>query len=335
MKTANIVSTIVAGAALTVITLTASAQTILRLGHSGSPTSSQHLAAQKMAEVVASKTQGALRIQIFPESQLGDDASAIAQVQSGSLDMVMAGTSAFVPLAPRLTEIDLPYSFDSPVKAWRELDSDFYGKSLLNEPLAHGIKGLGFWEVGFRLISSNKGFVETPADLKGLRLRVEGNPQQHEYFRALGARPVSVPLGELFQALKSGKLDGQDFPLPITYSSKLYEVQKYVTLTRHAYTALMVAINLQRFQSLPPAQQQALLAAVVVGRDFQRDLNAKNEQEIIADLRAHDVQVLESIDPAPFRAIATVQSANYFASRLLVGPKTINAQTATARQAQP
>jgi tripartite ATP-independent transporter DctP family solute receptor len=295
--------------------LAAPAQTVLRLSHAGSPTSSQHLAALRMAEVASAKTQGTLRIEIHPESRLGNDAKAIAEVQAGALDMVMAGSPNFVSLAPRLIEIDLPYSFDTLRQAHRELDSTFYGQSLLNEPAPKGIKGLAFWEVGFRIITSNKGFVRTPEDLKGVRLRVVGNPQQHEFFKALGAQVVTMPLGELYEALKAGKLDAQDHPLPITYSSKLYEVQKYVTMTRHAYTALMVAINLRRFETLSPAHQKALMEAAAAGREFQRELNARNEASIVAELRGKGVQVLESVDPKPFRVLASKQSATYFSRR--------------------
>lgn len=296
--------------------LAASAQTVLRLSHAGSLSSSQHLAALKMAEVVKEKTQGGLRIDVYPESQLGNDAKAIADMQSGALDMVMAGSPNFVVLAPRLVEIDLPYSFDTPQRAYRELDSRFYGQTLLNETVAKGIKGLAFWEVGFRIITSNKGFVQTPEDFKGLRLRVVGNPEQHEFFKAMGAKTASMPLGELYKAIQADTLDAQDHPLPITYSSKLYEVQKYVTMTRHAYTALMVAINAGRFESLSAVQQKALMEATVAGRYFQRELNAKNEKTIIADLRRQGVNVLESVDSRPFRILAIKQSANYFSRRL-------------------
>ncbi len=307
---------VVAGVVLVLLSVAASAQTVLRLSHAGSLSSSQHLAALKMAEVIKEKTQGALRIDVYPESQLGNDAKAIADMQDGALDLVMAGSPNFVPLAPRLVEIDLPYSFDTPQRAYRELDSKFYGQSLLNEPLAKGIKGLAFWEVGFRIITSNKGFVKTPDDLKGLRLRVVGNPEQHEFFKALGAQTVAMPLGELYKAIQADKLDAQDHPLPVTYSSRLYEVQKYVTMTRHAYTALMVAINTRRFESLPAVQQRALMEAAVAGRDFQRELNAKNEKIMLADLRRQGVNVLESVDSRPFRQLAIKQSANYFSRRL-------------------
>lgn len=290
------------------------AQTVLRLSHVGSLTSSQHLAALKMAESVNAKTKGDLRIEVHPNSTLGNDAKSIADVKSGALDMSMAGSGNFVSLAPRLAEIDQPYSFQNAREAWKELDSPLYGQALLKETSASGIKGLSFWEVGFRVISSNKGFVQTPADFKGLRLRV-GNSTQTEYFKELGAETVSMPLGELHAALKAGKLDAQDHPLPITYSAKLYEVQKYVTMTRHAYTALMVVINLNRFESLTPVQQKALLEATVVGRDFQRALNAKEEANTIADLRKKGVEVLETVESRPFRMLAIKQSSRYFANR--------------------
>lgn len=290
------------------------AETVLRLSHVGSLTSSQHLAAFKMAESVNAKTKGDLRIEIHPNSELGNDAKSIADVKSGALDMTMAGSGNFVSLAPRLAEIDQPYSFQSPKDAWKELDSPLYGQALLKETSPSGIKGLSFWEVGFRVISSNKGFVKTPADFKGLRLRV-GNSTQTEYFKELGAQTVAMPLGELYSALKADKLDAQDHPLPITYSAKLYEVQKYITMTRHAYTALMVAINQKRFESLTPANQQALLEATVIGRDFQRALNAKNEASMIADLRSKGVQVLETVESRPFRMLAIKQSSRYFSNR--------------------
>jgi len=298
----KVINAFIVAAALALSALAAQAQTVLRLSHAGSPTSSQHLAALKMAEVVSAKSQGSLRLDIHPESRLGNDTKAIADVQAGTLDMVMAGSPNFVSLAPRLIEIDLPYSFDTPRQAYRELDSGFYGQSLLNEPAGSGIKGLAFWEVGFRIITSNKGFVKTPEDFKGLRLRVV---------------TVTMPLGELYEAIKAGKLDAQDHPLPITYSSRLYEVQKYVTMTRHAYTALMVAINIRRFESLSAAHQKVLIEAAIAGRDFQRELNAKNEAALIAELRGKGVQVLEAIDTKPFRVLASKQSATYFSRRFI------------------
>jgi tripartite ATP-independent transporter DctP family solute receptor len=298
----KVINAFIVAAALALSALAAQAQTVLRLSHAGSPTSSQHLAALKMAEVVSAKSQGSLRLDIHPESRLGNDTKAIADVQAGTLDMVMAGSPNFVSLAPRLIEIDLPYSFDTPRQAYRELDSGFYGQSLLNEPAGSGIKGLAFWEVGFRIITSNKGFVKTPEDFKGLRLRVV---------------TVTMPLGELYEAIKAGKLDAQDHPLPITYSSRLYEVQKYVTMTRHAYTALMVAINIRRFESLSAAHQKVLIEAVIAGRDFQRELNAKTEAALIAELRGKGVQVLEAIDTKPFRVLASKQSATYFSRRFI------------------
>ncbi|WP_114968673.1 DctP family TRAP transporter solute-binding subunit [Rhodoferax ferrireducens] len=301
---------------------------VLRLSHVGSTTSSQHLAALRMAETASELSQGTLRIDVFPNSELGNDAKSIADVKAGTLDMTMAGSGNFVSLAPRLAEIDLPYSFQTPKEAWHELDSPYFGRPLLNETLAAGIRGLSFWEVGFRIITSNKGFVKTPADFKGLRLRV-GNATQAEYFRALGAHTISMPLGELYEAIKADKLDAQDHPLSITYSEKLYEVQKYVTITRHAYTALMVAINAKRFNALSPAHQKALLDAAVAGRDFQRSMNAKTEASMIADLRSKRMEVFENIESRPFRVLAITQSSRYFSNRLSGPTKPVNPTTAT------
>lgn len=290
-------------------------QTVLRMAHAGSLTSNQHIATLEMAKTVNKLTNGTLRIDIFPAGQLGNDAKTIADVKAGILDMTMGGSGNFTSLSPRLAEIDLPFAFQTSRQAWRELDSKYFGGMILAETTPSGVKGLMFWELGFRLISSNKGFIKTPSDLEGLRLRVY--PGQAEYFKSLGAKTISMPLGEILEAVKADKLDAQDHPLGITYSAKLYEVQKYITLTKHAYTALLIGINAKRFDSLSVAHQKALMEGLTVGRDLQRDLNAKSEAAMLADLRSKGVQVLEEIESRPFRVFAITQSSKYFSKQLL------------------
>ena len=304
-------------------------QTVLRMAHAGAPTSSQHLASLEMAKIVSKLTNGTLRIDIFPSSQLGNDAETMAEVKAGTLDMAMGGSGNFTSLAHRLAEIDFPFSFQTPRHAWRELDSKYFGGMILAELAPSGVKGLVFWELGFRLISSNKGFIKTPGDLDGLRLRVY--PGQAEYFKSLGAKTVSMPLGELYEALKADKLDAQDHPLGITYSAKLNAVQKYITLTRHAYTALLIGINAKRFESLSAAHQKALMEGLIVGRDFQRDLNSKSEAAMLADLRNKGVQVLEEIDSRPFRVLAIAQSSKYFSKELLANSQKSNQPVAASK----
>ena len=292
------------------------AVTVLKLAHAGADDSTQQQAVLLFAELVKKRTNGEIIIVSYPNSKLGNDATTIAAAQSGAISIVMAGSPNYIPLAPRLTELDLPYTFKNEKSAYHELDSKIYGDALLAQTNAKGLRGLSFWEVGFRMISSNRGLIKTPEDFRGLRLRVVANPVQQAFFKSLGAEVVTMPLGEISAAIKAGKLDAQDHPLPITYSSKLYEVQKYMTLTRHAYTALLVTMNEAQFQALTVSQRKAILDSVNDARDFQRAENAKNEAKMIADLRSRGVEVFELTDSRAFQRLTIGQNSVYFAKRL-------------------
>jgi TRAP-type C4-dicarboxylate transport system substrate-binding protein len=139
--------------------------------------------------------------------------------------------------------------------------------------------------------------------VKGLKIRTTPNPTHVQAWKLLGTNPVPMPLGELYQALESGAVDAQEHPVDITHAAKFYEVQKHLTMTRHAFTAMPVVFNKQKFDALTPELQNVLVSAATDGRMFQRTLNQKNEANIIADLRKNGMTVIEAFDPAPFKAL--------------------------------
>ena len=288
-------------AAAAALPIASHAQTKIRFAHAGPETSSQHLAALDFAKQVKDRSQGKLEVQVFPASQLGNDASVIGGVRGGTIDMMMAGSGNFSGLNSRLEVLDIPFLFRDRDHAYKTVDQQV-GQELMKALEPSGLKQLAFWEVGFRSITTKNRAVRTPTDVKGLKIRTQPNPVHLQAWRLLGANPVPMPLSELYGALESGAVDAQEHPVEITYSAKFFEVQKHLTLTRHAFTAMPVVMNKNKFDALNPELQNVLIDAAQDSKTFQRGMNQKNEAQIIAELRKSGMAVIESFDPAPFKA---------------------------------
>ncbi|WP_109428073.1 TRAP transporter substrate-binding protein [Aggregatibacter kilianii] len=279
-----------------------SAEIALRFGYEAPRSDTQHIAAKKFNELLAEKTKGEIKLKLFPDSTLGNAQTMIAGVRGGTIDLEMSGSPNFTGLVQKLNVIDIPFIFKNREHVYKVLDGEI-GQGLLKELEAQGLKGLAFWDVGFRAFSNSKHTVTKPEDIKGLKVRTNQNPMYIEAFSLLGANPVPMPLAELYTALETRAVDAQEHPIGIFWSSKLYEVQKYLSLTNHGYTPLIVVMNKAKFDSLSPELQNALLDAAKEAGNFQRDLNVKNEQEIITKLRKDGIEVTEQVEPASFKAI--------------------------------
>ena len=283
----------------------ASAQTAsvkLRFGHTLPASDSQHLAALEFSKRVKERTQGGVEIQVFANSQLGNDSTLINSVRSGTIDLGAIGNPFFTGMAPRLNVLDLPYQFTDAQQLYRVLDGPV-GRSLLDDLGAHQMKGLAFWEIGFRSLANNKRQVAKAEDIKGLKIRTTPNPSHLKAFQLLGASPQPMPFTEVFSALESGAVDGNENPPVLMVTSKMYEVQKYLSLTRHAYTALVVVMNKAKFDALKPEFQKVLLEESASAAVLQRKMNAESETAAIAQLRAKGMQVNETPDIASIRAV--------------------------------
>jgi tripartite ATP-independent transporter DctP family solute receptor len=284
-------------------TLSVNAQTAkIRFAHAGPETASQHLAALEFAKLVKDRSKGQLEVQVYPSSQLGNDSTVLGAVRGGTIDMMMAGSGNFSGMASHFEVLDIPFLFRNPAHAYATVDG-LVGQGLMKELEANGLKQLAFWEVGFRSITTKNRPVKTPADVKGLKIRTMPNPIHLQAWKLLGTNPVPMPLGELYQALESGAVDAQEHPVDITYAAKFYEVQKHLTMTRHAFTAMPVVFSKTKFDALNPELQKVLLSSAADAKVFQRTMNQKNEAGIIADLRKNGMNVIETFDPAPFKAV--------------------------------
>lgn len=289
-------------ASLTLIAATVSvqAETTLRFGYEAPRSDTQHLAAKKFNELLKEKTKGEIKLSLFPDSTLGNAQAMISGVRGGTIDLEMSGSPNFSGLVPNLNVIDIPFIFQNKEHAYRVLDGEI-GQGLLKELEDKGLKGLAFWEVGFRSMTNSKHPIHTPEDVKGLKIRTNQNPMYVKAFQLLGANPVPMPLSELYTALETRAVDAQEHPIGIVWSVKLYEVQKYLSLTNHGYTPLLVVMNKAKFDGLSPELQKAIIESAQEAGKYQRELNAKKEIEILDKMKKAGVEVVEQVDMKPFK----------------------------------
>lgn len=302
MKLFNLKTLAIVVASVAVFTANANAQTTLRFGYEAPRSDTQHIAAKKFNELLKEKTNDELKLSLFPDSTLGNAQTMISAVRGGTIDIEMSGSPNFSGLEPKLNVIDIPFIFKNREHAYAVLDGEI-GQSLLNSLEAQGLKGLAFWEVGFRSFTNSKHPVNTPNDIKGLKVRTNQNPMYIQAFSLLGANPVPMPLSELYTALETKAVDAQEHPIGILWSAKLYEVQKYLSLTNHGYTPLIVVMNKAKFDGLNPELQKAIIESAQKAGQYQRQLNLDNEKDIIRKLQKAGVQVVEQVDTKPFKTI--------------------------------
>jgi tripartite ATP-independent transporter DctP family solute receptor len=273
----------------------------LRLAHTQPDTDSQHVALVQFAKLVQERTNGQVRIEIFHAGQLGNDNAILSGTRGGVIDFALTGNPFFAGINPRQSALDLPGIIRSFGHAYKVLDGPI-GAGIRTELEQYNFKGLGFPEIGFRNLTNSRRPVVKLEDIAGLKIRTTPNPSHMKAFQLLGANPVPMPYTEVFTALESRTVDGQENPITLIQSAKFYEVQKHLTLTQHAYTTAVFVMNLKKFQSLTPAQQKVLeTSATEVIRD-QRAANRKIEDGDIAKLKAAGMQIVTEFPRAEFRA---------------------------------
>ena len=297
----NVIKSLVGATAISILSMSFSIANALTLRFGIEPprSDSQYTSAQEFKRIVEEKTGGDIKVKIFPDSTLGDPAGLMNGIRNGTVDLTVIGSSYFAGLSAELNVIDIPFLFPTRKDAFSVLDG-ITGKYLLNTLEKANIKGLAFWDNGFRAISNNIKPITKPEDVKGIKMRVPGYPMSVKLFEVLGANPVPMSLGELYTALETRTVDGQDHPIGVFYSAKLYEVQKYLTISNHQYSALLMGMNKTKFEKLSPEYQKIVLDAAQEAANFQRNLNDKQAAEQIAEFRKHGVEVIESIDQKPF-----------------------------------
>jgi len=286
----------------------------LKLAHTMSVNDTMHQGTLKFAELVKEKTNGEITVDVFPTSQLGNDKAIIQGARMGSIDIAMTGNPFYTGTEPALNVLDLPYLFKDFAHAYRVLDGPI-GKEIGAMLEKHGLKELGFMEIGFRNLTNNKRQVKEPADFKGIKVRVTPNPAHVQAFQLLGAVPTPMPFGEVYMALKTGAVDGQENPITLIYGQKFYEVQKYLSLTYHAYSTSHVTMNLKKFNSLEPAHQKALIEAMQEASEYHRQLNRKLEATLLKEMEAAGLQIEMEPDRAAIAAVVQQPTQEKYAEK--------------------
>jgi tripartite ATP-independent transporter DctP family solute receptor len=254
----------------------------------------------RYAQLVRERTGGRVVVKIHHSRQLGDERQVVEGLQLGTVHLAVSSTGPLGGFVPDMNVLDLPFLFRDANHAYKVLDGEI-GRSLLAKFEAVGIKGLAFWENGFRHITTAKKPVARPADLKGLKIRVMENRVHQAAFRQLGADATPMAWGEVFTSLQQGLLDAQENPIPIVSTFKLYEVQKFLALTGHVYSPAPVLLSKKSWDRMPTDVQKILLDTAVEVATVQRQLNRTQEQKQLGDLKAKGMTVIEDPDRAAFR----------------------------------
>jgi len=251
----------------------AAAKWSMKFGHDMPEDSAQHVAALKYADLVKERTKGQVEIKVFPAQQLGTDPEMVQQAQMGTLEIVLPPTAKISGFAAQLQLADLPFLFPSKETCYQVLDGPV-GDKVLALLDAKGLKGVSFWESGFKQITANKA-IRKPEDFAGMKVRVMESPLLIAQYKQVKANPVPIDFAETYNALQQGVVDAQENPLVSIVNMKFYEVQKYTMLSNHGFLGYAFLFSKKVYDGLPADIQKVM-------RDTAREL-ASFERRIRRD----------------------------------------------------
>ncbi len=280
------------------LTVPAFAKTVLKLGHIAEVSHPYAQGADHFAKLVAEKSGGDMEVQVFPSSQLGSQKDMTEGLIYGTIDMVLTGTADLGQFQPKMSLFDLPFLFKDRAHAYKALDT--VGMELGQELEPRGLKLLGYMENGIRHLTNNVRPVKAPADMAGLKIRVMSNKIYIETIKSLGGSPTPMAFGELYSAMQQGTVDGQENPSAHIYTKRFFEVQKYASLTAHAYAPEPVLISMITWSKLSDAQKAIIQEAAKEAIAWQRELSTKEDNEYWDKIKATGkIEVIE-VDRKPF-----------------------------------
>lgn len=245
--------------------------------HGSTETVAEHASFEKFKELVEERSGGKVTVNIYPNQQLGGDREYTEACVQGNVTMGGPSPAAIAALIPSLNAFETPFLFNDYETAYKALDSEA-GQALLDSMEVAGLKGLGYFENGFRNLTCNKE-INSISDLKGLKIRTMENEVHLAIWKALGANPSPLAFGELYTALQQKSFDAQENPLEQIYNNKLHEVQNHVYLTQHVYTPYIIYMNLDIWNGLNTQTQELIQECMDDAVAFNRELCAENNQK--------------------------------------------------------
>ncbi|MEO5670638.1 MAG: TRAP transporter substrate-binding protein [Ramlibacter sp.] len=271
----------------------------LKLGHVGEPGSLFQTSSDEYAKRVNAKLAGKVKVVVFGSSQLGGDKEMLQKVKLGTLDMALPSTvmSSEVDL---FGVFEMPYIVKDRAHMGR-IEQAVFWPTLAPEAEKKGLKVLAVWENGYRQITNSKQPIKVPADLKGIKLRVPEGKWRLKMFQAYGANPSPMKFSELFTALQTGVMDGEENPLTQIYSAKLQEVQKYLSMSSHVYTPAYLTVGSRHWNTLPADVRKVLEDTAKETQAFVYEAAARDDTALLAKLKQSGMQV-NDVDQEAFVA---------------------------------
>jgi tripartite ATP-independent transporter DctP family solute receptor len=240
--------------------------------------------AKKFADAVAQKSGGKMKVTLFPGAVLGSDPQNLSAIRGGTLDFTSMATGLVASIDKQQMVFDLPFLFNNAQEAYAIADGPI-GRKMQEDLAPHGVVGLGVWDLGFRHMTNSRRPIARLEDVQGLKIRVIASPIFVDLFTTLGANPVPMTFGELYGALESRTVDGQDNPLGVIESAKFAEVQKYLSLTRHVYTGMPLLMSKKTWDGMSEAERKIIREAADEAKKVQREATLAKEAQAIDGLK--------------------------------------------------
>jgi len=312
MKTTSLSAHLILAACLGMATTNTHAQFQKRTLRAASTGTSQHSVAdgyRAMNACLQEKSNGNLLVQVFWDGALGTDLGTVQSMRTGTIDMVVTSTTPLVSFVPVLGVFDMPFLFNTAEEADQLLDGKV-GNWFANQLPDKGLVVLAWWENGFRHITNSKHPITRLEDFADVKMRVMQSTIYLDTFKTLGSNAVPMAYTEVYSALETRTVDGQENPLMLIDDMKFYEVQKYLTLSRHSYSFMPALFAKKTWDRLSGQEQTALRQCAMAGRDAQRQANRIQETQGIATMRAHGM-VINDLTPAETARIRESTQAIY------------------------
>lgn len=257
---------------------------VIKFSHVVAKDTPKGKAAEKFKALAEAATKGRVKIELYPNSTLYKDKEELEALQLGAVQMLAPSLAKFGPLGVKEFELfDLPFIFNDKQALYRITEGPI-GQEMLKKLESKGIRGLAYWDNGFKMMSSNRA-MRVPADLKGLKLRIQSSKVLDEQMRALGANPQVMAFSEVYQAMQTGVVDGSENPPSNIFTQKMHEVQKHLTATNHGYIGYAVIVNKKFWDKLPPDVRTQLDGAMKEATDYANQIAQQENDQALDNIR--------------------------------------------------
>lgn len=302
----------------------------LKLGHDMMPDTPFQKSALRFKEIVEQKSNGKIKVEVYPAQQLGSAREMIEGLQLGTIEGVLLPTAKFGGFDQRLTLVDMPFLFPNEEVLWKVLDGPI-GRELLDNLKSIGLKGITFYAEGFKAFTNNKE-IHKPSDFVGQKIRVMEAPVIIAQYKAWGANPVPIDYAEVYNALQQHVVDGQENPLLSIVAMKFYEVQKYVILSEHAYLSYVLVLNDKWYSSLPKELQDVVFNAGLEAAKYQKQLMAEAEKGYIDTIKKFGT-IVYSLTPEEKEEFRKASQPVYEQFKNVIGEDLLNRTLKAVKEA--